>query len=390
MSETVTTEARRDATLQRLDRLEEFLASDPRNGALRADAFHAALQCGAWDRAERHLLEGRAARPDDAAWALREGDLLLAQRRYPEARTVLEALGAMATRPPGLDAVLAYNLAHIDFSEGNYRACLDRLRPIVCPPAGDPLTQQLWLRALHRAGELEEACRWASDAEATQRMQPAAAGVAALASIDHGQFESAKRWVGLARAGGEAPTMELLVSESSLALAEGQARAAAQFAEQALQVNPQDGRAWSARAFAALLAGELERAGMQFDRAVSLMPQHIGTWHGRAWAAVLRQDLATAQASFETALALNRNFAETHGGLAVVLAMQGEQGPARRHVELAQRLDGSSLSSRYAEAVLSGDAADARTLQRLAQRLLGARKAPLGGTMADWLPPTDG
>ncbi|HSW18711.1 MAG TPA: tetratricopeptide repeat protein, partial [Ramlibacter sp.] len=115
-------------------------------------------------------------------------------------------------------------------------------------------------------------------------------------------------------------------------------------------------------------------------------PSHIGTWHGLGWTQLLLQDLDGARASFETALELDRNFAENHGGLAVILALQKQAQAAREHIELAQRLDRANLSSRYAQALLSGEAQDTQAIQRLAQRLLGGRKAPLGGQMSDWLP----
>lgn len=117
----------------------------------------------------------------------------------------------------------------------------------------------------------------------------------------------------------------------------------------------------------------LSAAVTGFQRAISLMPMHIGTWHGQGWTHILRKDLAAARVSFEKALELDRNFAESHGGLAVVLALQGEAEAAKGQLELADRLDGANLSARYAQAVLSGDAQNAEFVQRLAERLLKAR-----------------
>jgi Flp pilus assembly protein TadD len=119
--------------------------------------------------------------------------------------------------------------------------------------------------------------------------------------------------------------------------------------------------------------------------ALTFIPAHIGTWHGQGWAQVLRRDLAAARRSFQAALELDRNFAESHGALAVVLALEQQEQAARKHIELAKRLDVEGLSARYAEAVLTGEAQDTQAVQRLAQRLLGGRKAPLGGAMRDWL-----
>lgn len=389
-------QARLEAVRQRLARLEGFLRDDPDNTLLLGDAFQTALQCGQWDSAQAHLQHAQARNPGDATWALREGDFWLAQQRYPQARLVLERLALLAEPGTAFANVVTHNLAHIDFREAAYGACVQRLEPLMqaaalpgAEPAGG-LTQQLWLQALHRLGELARACAWALEAERTGRLDPGAAGVAALAAIDEGDFDAAPRWVRLAQTGQEAPGMELLVAQASLALAARDPVAARQFGAQALNINPLDGRAWSACGFADLLGGNLDAAAQDFKQALTYMPQHIGTWHGQGWTQVLRRDLPAARASFEAALALDRNFAESHGGLAVVLALAQQADPAREHIELAQRLERTNLSSRYAQAILSGEVQDAQAVQRLAHRLLGSRKAPLGGQMSDWLPPAPG
>lgn len=390
MSETIQREPLRDAARSRLDRLEGFLAADPRNASLRADVFQAALQCGEWERARAQLHTARAAQPDDPAWALREADWWLAQRHYPQAREALEALALRSGSHPGLGDVVTYNLAYIEFAEGRWDACVELLRPQMEPPrAGSALAQMLWLRALHRADRSDAAREWAAQAEQAGVLAPAAAGVAALAAIDEDDMPAAMRWAGLASQADAAPTMELLVARSTLTLAARQPQAARQFAAQALALNAQDGRAWSAGAFAAMLTGDLETAQAEFERSLSFMPGHIGTWHGLGWCGVLRGDLARARSAFESALELDRNFGESHGGLAVVLALQKQELPAREHIELARRLDRANLSSRYAEALLAGEAQDVDGVRRLAERLLGGRAGPLGGTMADWLPPRD-
>jgi tetratricopeptide (TPR) repeat protein len=377
---------------RRLDRLEGFLRQDSDNAHLLADAFEAALFCREWDRADAHLRQAQAKQPGDAAWALREGDFWLAQQRYSEARDVLERLAAQAEPGAPLAAVVAHNLAFIDFQQGAYAACAARLEPWVTAPAQPGNTslsalQQLWLRALHRAGELARAMTWAAQTEQAGALDPAAAGIAALIAIDEEDFAAAQRWSQAAQSGQQPPTLELLVAQATLALAAGDAPAAQQWADRALQLHPRDGRAWSARAFGSLLAGDLARAARDFEQALAYMPEHIGTWHGQGWAQVLQRDFAAAQASFESALALDRNFAESHGGLAVALALQKQTTAAQQHIELAERLDRGNLSSRYARAILSGEAQDARAVQQLARRLLGGRKAPMGGQMADWLPP---
>lgn len=384
-------QAKLEADRKRLERLEGFLREDPDNSVLRGDAFQVALQCGEWERARAFLTQGQAKQPGDPAWALREGDFWLAQQRYSEARTVLEGLAVLAEPGSPLEKVVIQNLAFVDFRQADYASCVARVESLVTGPsqvtsASNVSLHQLWVRALHRIGEIEKACAWVAEAERDGRLDPATAGVASLAAIDHEDFAAAQRWAKMALSSQEPPTMEVLVAQASLALAGQDAQTAQQFADQALNINQEDGRAWSARAFADLLKGDLDAAVHDFERALTFMPEHIGTWHGQGWAQVLRRDLPAARVSFEAALALDRNFAESHGGLAVVLALQRQVQAAREHINLAQRLDRNGLSSRYAEAILSGEAQDAQAVQRLAQRLLGGRKAPFGGQMTDWLP----
>jgi tetratricopeptide (TPR) repeat protein len=379
-------DARLEAARQRLERLEAFLQQDAGNGPLRADAFQLALQCGDWDRARVHLARGREDHPGDDAWRLREADWLIAQRRYLEAAALLQSLQAQA--PPGsrMHRAILQNLGFVAFSQGRAAEAVAHLRPLAETDA-EPVAslQRLWLRALHHAGDVPAACAWAAHIEARGQLDAEAAGIAALAAVDAGDFEAAQRWAGIAQVGG-ANGMEALVARSSLALAVPDAALAHRLAQQATRTNPRDGRAWSARGFAELLAGEPGAAIESFAQALAFMPQHIGTWHGQGWAQLLQRDFAAARASFEHALALDRIFAESHGGLAVVLAMQGDTPAAREHVALAQRLERGNLSSRYAQAVIDGQAQDAQAIQRLAQRLLAGRKAPLGGTLADALP----
>jgi tetratricopeptide (TPR) repeat protein len=399
----------RDAVRQRLDRLEGFLRSDPGNAVLRIDVFETALRCGEWSRAEAQLRHGQTHATDTLSWALREGDFWLAQKGYAQAREVLQGLVGIAETPSGFTDVVLHNLAYIDFCEGQFAACIERLAPRLEPreyptatePVGEalmprrldsaiePALQQLWLRALHHAGDLDRATAWLSWAEQTLQLDARAAGVASLIALDNSRIDMAQRWslAALATQHPQDRPIEALVTQASLALAGQDAKRAAQLADAALQINPSDGRAWSARAFADLLAGDLSRAQAHFHQALRTMPGHIGTWHGLAWTQLLSQDLAAAQASFEQALAMDRNFAESHGGLAVVLAMRGQEASAREHIELAMRLDRSNLSGQYAQALLSGEARDAVAVQRLAKRLLGGRAGPLGGVMSDYLRP---
>ncbi|MBN8758294.1 MULTISPECIES: hypothetical protein [Variovorax] len=396
-------EPRAVAARQRLERLDGFLRHDPANNALLIDAFETALSCADWVRARHYLDQGRTQQVEPLAWRLREGDFWLAQESYDEAKDVLEGLMDVSEPPPGFADVLLHNLAYIEFRQGRYAACAQRLGATLEAPqtsardADGQLSvtaralQQVWLRALHHDGQFERAMAWTERAERESALDAQAAGIASLIAIDAADFSAAQLWstMSLQDASSTGPCVEALVTQASLALAAQDAQGAARFADAALQRQPGDGRAWSTRGFAALLASELTIAADAFGRALAVMGQHVGTWHGLGWTRILQGDLTGAQSSFATALELDRNFAESHGGLAVVYALLAERQKAQVHAETALRLDRSNLSGRYAQALLSGEMKDPADVLRFARRLLGDRAGAFGNRMADALPSVD-
>ena len=360
--------------------LEGYLTQDPQNDALRAEAFETALRLGRRDRAELHLQAGLRGGGDLSGWRLREAHWLMALGDWPAAEKVLEGLLATAGSPPELELAVRCDLGLVALRTGRAEQGLERLRTFVEEAGGvaPGPAQALWLRLKHHAERVDEAIAEARRWDDAGGLEPEAAGVASLIALDGEDLASCDAWskkalVVLPR------QMEALVSQGSLALARQSADDAKAWLGRALQVNPGDGRAWSAMAFAEMLAGRVEQARAAFGRALSTMPEHIGTWHGLGWAALFQNDLAAARSAFQQALDFDRNFGESHGGMAVVLARLGERAAAEAAIELALRLDRNGLSAHYARAVLDGKADDAQALQRLAMRLLSARRAAASG-----------
>jgi tetratricopeptide (TPR) repeat protein len=379
-----------EGSTARLERLEAYLREDLSNPGLLIEAFGAALQCAQWERAAFHLRHAQALQPGNLAWSLREGDLLLAQGQYQLAAELLGTLMSLDGAPREFTDAVLHNLAWIAFQDGRYQDCADRLTPRLQDldhPASAALAS-LWLRALHHAGQVDQAVAWAGAADARQQLPAAAAGVASLAALDADQLEQAGQWAAraLEQATPADRPIEALVTQSSLALARQDAAQARTQARAALQISPRDGRAWSAHATADLLAGDLPTALAHFDNALATMPGHIGTWHGKAWAQLLSSDLQGAQRSFTSALDLDRNFAESHGGLAVALALQGRTEEAQQHIERDGRLDAVTVSVLYSPAIRGGEFLDMESFQALAKRLLrgqeGLLKAVLGAAKA--------
>jgi len=367
--------------MKRLERLEGYLLQDPANPRLLADTFDAALQAAAWPRAEFHLRHAQALGLDRTAWSLREAHWLLGQHRWDEARAALEALQAQAQLEPERAATVLADLAYIDLRLGELAAGIARLEAHVddasTATVPEARVEPIWLRLLHRDGQLERAMAWLKRRETGGPLDPTAAGVASLIALDHGDYAASLRWASAALQDAD-PPVEAMVARASLALSEQDAGLARGLLQSALNRNAEDGRTWSGIGFTELLAQNLPTARSAFERAVTLMDRHVGTWHGLGWTALAQGDVPAARRAFDAALERDRNFAESHGANAVVRALEGDTAGARRDIEVAVRLDRHCLSARYAEALLSGEARDLDALLRLGDRLLGGTQGPLG------------
>lgn len=268
---------------------------------------------------------------------------------------------------------------------------IERLARYLREDPGNPVlahdlagVQVLWLRALHHESRLQEAWDWIAAAERSGTLQPAARGVAALIAVDRGDFIAARR-LSAGALQDEAATMEALVAEATVALAAQDGRRAVEGFERALRINAQDGRAHGGLGLAWLHSGDFTRARQHLEQAVLRVPAHVGTWHALGWTRLLQGERAGALEAFRRALQQDRNFAESHGAVGLVLALQGERDAARHHLDLADRLDASNVTARYARALLAGEAGDAVRLAALARRLLD-RPGFFGGRLRDSLP----
>jgi tetratricopeptide (TPR) repeat protein len=361
------------STADPLSQLEGYLAQDPGNDGLRAEAFETALRAGQRDRAKVHLDAGLGQGTDPVGWRLREAHWLMAAHEWQQADAVLGSLRDAANLLPALDEAIRGDMALIALRTGQVDAGLAELSAWRSGDKPTPVgLQTTLLRLLHHAGLVEELVEQAKRWEAAGSISPEAAGVASLAALDATDLALADGWsrqalVALPR------QLEALVTQGTLALARRSHQDARGWLQRALHVHPTDGRAWSAWAFTDMLAGDLPAARQSFERAVQHLPEHIGTWHGKAWAALAMQDIAAAREDFVHALEMDRNFAESHGGMAVVHARSGDKVAAEESIAIALRLDRTCMSAHYAQAVLDGRADDAEALQQLATRLLAAR-----------------
>lgn len=375
-----------DSAAGRLARMEQYLQQDPNNLHLLDEAFNAAFEAGEWERARFHLAHAQELGADARLCAFRATRIDMATRRWAEARSGLLALAGATDLAAEAHAAITHDLAYVAFRQGDFADAKAVLAPLLA--TGDkvapPAAQLLWVRVLHHSADLAGAVEWAREQQARGALLSEVAGVASLAALDLGYLELAGSWANAALQHG--PQLEALVTHATIALARRNAAVARGALAQALELHPEDGRAWSALGFADLLEHKLQEASHDFHQALRFMPAHVGTWNGLGWTGIVRREFTAAAQAFERAIELDRNFAESHGGAAVAYAFLGQRDSAEKAIARASGLDGASLAAKYAQAVLSGEARDAEGIQRLAARLLGAKPGPTGGTLADWLP----
>lgn len=372
-------------TPARLARLQAYVDADPSNFALLTDTFDCALALGELNTAQQYLARALALEPDNVFLRHSQATLWIAEKRYPDAEALLQELV-----DAGIDApAVMFNLAYAKIRLQKYTEGRDLFLSIAGKSEAPAESAAMLLRCLHHLREFDDAFKFIEQAMQDKTLDVSVAGVASLLYLDGNQLDQAKRFSEAALQ--QNPNhVEALVARGTIALAEQNAALAKSLFAQALRQNDQDGRVWSANALANLLEMNLDQALQEFKLAVSFMPGHIGTWHGMAWCNLLKKDLTAAQQNFEAAMALDRNFGETHGSLAVVHALQARRAEAEACIERALRLDPTSLSARYAQGILSGEVTDEKAFMRFAQRVLGGRAKPGGGSLADLIRTQEG
>jgi tetratricopeptide (TPR) repeat protein len=367
----------RQAALRQLERTESYLAGDPGNPHLLAAAVDQALAAGLPDRAAAHAQAAVTAHPDDDFLAARQGNALLAQRRYAEAAALFDTLAARHADP-----ALAYGAAYARYCQGQHADALARLQAYADGAGLPPQGVTLLVRLLHLTGTPEQALEVALRQRARCADDPALLAAASLAALDSNELEQAQALADAALAGPARPA-EALVTAGSLALARMDSTAADALLNEVVAARPEEGRAWSALGMASLLRRDLDAARRQLETALRFMPGHIGTWHSMGWCRLFAGDRDGARAAFEQALELDRNFGESHGGLAVVLALAGEREEAERAIDRALRLDPQGLAARYAQMVLAGQTEDPERFRQLARRLMRTRQGAFGQSLSD-------
>ncbi|WP_375397064.1 tetratricopeptide repeat protein [uncultured Sphingomonas sp.] len=348
-----------DPAVANLEQLLGYLALDPANPALLADAAEAAID---------------ARRPADALDLLdraavivppgpRERNLAgLAAIHAGRFDMAADAFGAMIAQG-GDDPALRYNLAWSRTMLGDEAGALDVLDDAAARAL--PQAAALRVQLLHSAGRLDEGVERGRSYLLLYPGDRALAAAMSVLAIDTGDETLA------ADCAAQAPDHpDALTTLGTLALGRDNATAAQDLFDRALARNSGAPRAWIGRGLASLLAGQPDRAPGDIDRGAEMFGTHLGSWIAAGWSHFINGDLNNSRARFERALAIDATFAETHGSLAVLDMLAGDSDAARERVEIALRLDRQCYSAALALALLAAAGGDAARSRAIVERAL--------------------
>ncbi|MBN3816360.1 tetratricopeptide repeat protein [Paraburkholderia sp. Se-20369] len=261
---------------------------------------------------------------------------------------------------------------------GRFDEALDMLDDATL--ASVPHAIPLKLRVLHHLGRLDDAIALGQLHVSRPGASPELYGALATALFDAANLDEARRCAEPA-----ADTVDGLTVRGLLALDGGSVDDARELFQRALARHPDSARAMLGMGLVELSERRFAAACELLDRAADRLKVHAGAWASAAWGHLLDGAPDAARTRFERAAELDRGFADAHGGLAVVCVREGRFDEAKRHAEIARRLDASCLSAALAESLLATQAGDARRADEIRHAALDRPLGPDGRTLAQAL-----
>lgn len=334
----------------RFDRLMTYLASDPENLALIADAAAAALDEGR--PAEAALMAERygALAPLTPGLINLLGLAALSEGRDADAAAIFESLLSTAADDPAL----RFNLAWARGRMGDHEGVLALIEN-----GTDLASTTLAVRALHHLGHLDEALALGDGLE-DEVGEAELWGALAMVAVDAEDLERARRWASK----GER-SVDGMAAQGLLEMGRSATPEARGWFEHALAARPDSARALMGLGSVCLEDGEPDMAARHFDAAAEVFGDHLGTWIAAGWAWLLAGKADEAARRFERVLALDDTFGEAHGGLAVLAALEGRTEDASRLADIAQRLDRQGLGGTLARSLLLDGQGETARAERL-------------------------
>ena len=356
----------------RFDRLSSYLATDPDNERLLADAAAAGLDEGRPADARQLLDRCAERRPLSAELENLRALAALQAGDGEAAAATLERLHAAGDG----GAAVRFNLAVARSRTGEFEAVLALVDEETL--AEQPAAAILKVRALHHLGRVEEALAAGRGAIAQGNADPEL--MAAMASLALDAEDPALAADYAARAGDHP---EGLAAQGTVLLSEGRLGEALPLLRRAVAAGPGNARAAAGLGSALLAAGETEAAAAALDRAAEGFKDHPGSWIAAGWARLVAGDMPGARTRFEAALACDDTFAESHGALGVADLLEGKREDAERRFEVATRLDRNCFAAALGKVLILENEGAHAAAERIRRNAMGTKIGAGGQTMAE-------
>lgn len=136
--------------------------------------------------------------------------------------------------------------------------------------------------------------------------------------------------------------------------------------DRALQMEPENPKAWFSRGAALVKLQQLDEALTAYERAIELKPDSPEAWFGRGTVLTKQQQLETAIAAYDRAITLKPDLFVAWFGRARCFALRGELEPVLENLQQAIQLSGD----RAREAAKSDSAFDSVREHEQFQRLV--------------------
>jgi tetratricopeptide (TPR) repeat protein len=354
-----------------LQRLLQYLESDPENLRLLSDAASAAVAEQDYGRAAELLDRFEKLAPLPSSLANLKGVVALGQHKYADATTIFKHLRKTAGDTPALKFNLAWALA----MQGEYDEALELVDEDTL--AASPRAPALKIHAMHHLGQYAEGLACGATLAARFPGNDELMGALATLALDAEKSELALHYS--ARAGDNAEGRAAL---GFLTLGDHDSPKSLALFEQALAAEPANPRAWVGKGLSLLAAGDARSAADAIDRGAALFGDHIGSWVASGWAHFVSGDNVRARECFDRALAIDPNFSESHGGLAVLDILACKIDDAKRSAEIALRLDKNSFGGALAKSLLLARSGHVRAAQAIHDAALSTPIGPGGRTIA--------
>jgi tetratricopeptide (TPR) repeat protein len=358
--------------LDRLRRLTDFLALDPRNTRLLRDCAHEALRARRFETAIGCVRRLQLLDEERVADRLVLVGALRGAGRASEAQSELDEA---SVRWP-CEAGVAFERARTWCDAGDAERALQALAGLeplerAGPRAGAVCA--LRVRLLHHLDRLDEAAAAAESFTARYGVDEEVEANLLAVLVDAGRLEEAlSRALGLvARCEAAGHSFPYAAAEplALAALHEGRIESARAWTDRALAQRDDDGRMWLIRGLVHLLEGVTLDAVTALERSVAALPRHAGSRVALGWAELMRGERPRARQAFTDALQASPGFAEAHGSLAVVEALDRRSEAARDAIRRAEGLQPGNAAAGLAAALLEERCTEAE-VTRLARLVL--------------------